>query len=267
MNLWSVPTNPGRPMVSALSMKQEHQVAPSAVVAFMCACSGTRSDVLARAPQYRSQAATLGLLLVLTATVACGTSGYALYGAFLGSPFVAPLAVVGGLIWGMIIFSIDRLLISGIDKFAPPWKVALQVITRLPLALIIAQVMSTPLILRLCATVLDGELRVQQQQRLSNESEANESAAELGRIREQLSELKGQIKDEQQRLQGKPDSPEYRLAYAARDNARAKHAAVKAKNDENIRLALLELKPIEFEDDEEVEADEDVSSSDRSREG
>src|SRR5437867_678934 len=142
------------------------------IVNLLCACSGARPDALALVPKARAQAATLGALMVVTATAAAFTSGYAVNRLFFGESYANLLSIWAGLLWGTVVFCIDRLMIMGLDKFAPASRLVIQVITRVPLAVVIAMVMSKPFVLRASETVINTELRNQERETVNKERDA-----------------------------------------------------------------------------------------------
>jgi hypothetical protein len=122
-------------------------------------CSGATREIL-YTPSCLTELNTyamLGALLCFTAVFAALSGGYAAYTAFR-DPAVA---TVLGLLWGLFIFTLDRLIISGIRKQhhepSDPWAVwvgkslrdLLQASPRLLLAVLLSLVIATPLELKL----------------------------------------------------------------------------------------------------------------------
>src|SRR5436309_5964456 len=210
------------------------------VVDLLCGISGTRRDALLRAPSGRSQAATLGLLFVLTAIISAFTGGYALHRAFLGASYAVPLAVAGGAAWGAVVFCIERLMVMGVDRFNQPW---LQIVLRFPLALIIGLVMSKPFILRVSETVLDREIRNQRLQTIQNETGANSAA--LNEQQKTLRELAERKQAFERRLDQEPDTFRYRSAVAALQSAEERFQRVQSANLRRIALTRREIAQIQ----------------------
>jgi hypothetical protein len=122
-------------------------------------CSGATREIL-YAPSCLTEVnkyAMLGAILCFTAVFAALSGGYAAYTAFR-DPTVATAL---GLLWGLFIFTLDRLIISGIRKQhhepSDPWSVwlskslrdLLQAFPRLLLAVLLSLVIATPLELKL----------------------------------------------------------------------------------------------------------------------
>lgn len=214
------------------------------IITLLCSLSGTRRDALERSPAGRGQAATLGFLLVATATLAALNAGYALRQAFLGTPGQDLIAVGGGLIWGGIIFSIDRILVSGIDRSAPWWRLAAQVLARVPLAGIIAAVISTPLLLHLCEAVIERALMAESRDLYTRESTANADEAGLPGLRTSAAAIKTEVEQQRERLRGEPDSARWIAARDGLSAARSEEGAAQAKSDRDRPALAAEWKAL-----------------------
>ena len=133
--------------------------APHLLKRFFVMCSGVTPELL-YAPGYLTELnkyAMLGALLCFTAGFAALSGGYAAYTAFRNTA----VATVLGVLWGLFIFTLDRLIVSGIRKQQhepyDPWAVwlgkslreILQACPRLVLAVFLALVIATPLELKL----------------------------------------------------------------------------------------------------------------------
>lgn len=133
--------------------------APNRLKRFFLMCSGATREIL-YAPSCLTEVnkyAMLGAILCFTAVFAALSGGYAAYTAFR-DPTVATAL---GLLWGLFIFTLDRLIISGIRKQhhepSDPWSVwlskslrdLLQAFPRLLLAVLLSLVIATPLELKL----------------------------------------------------------------------------------------------------------------------
>jgi Domain of unknown function (DUF4407) len=144
------PSSPSRPVTG---------FAPNLLKRFFLMCSGATPELL-YAPSCLTelnQYAMLGALICFTAGFAALSGGYAAYTAFR-EPAVATAL---GVLWGLFIFTLDRLIVSGIRKqqHGPndTWSVWLgkslrglrQACPRLVLAVFLALVIATPLELKL----------------------------------------------------------------------------------------------------------------------
>nr|WP_296777368.1 DUF4407 domain-containing protein [Rhodococcus sp. (in: high G+C Gram-positive bacteria)] len=116
--------------------------------------AGSRVDVLDELPGSVPKQSAMGAVLLTTAGFAAISAGYALSITGIASGFGA---VLGGLVWGIAILNLDRLLVIGLAK-ETGWKRNLSLAApRIILAIILGVVISTPLMLR----VFDSEIAAQ----------------------------------------------------------------------------------------------------------
>ncbi|MBN2869106.1 MAG: DUF4407 domain-containing protein [Flavobacteriaceae bacterium] len=109
---------------------------------FFIICSGADINILKNASSSeKNKYAGIGATVFFTALMAFIASGYALYTVF-DNLFTA---IFFGLIWGLLIFNLDRFIVSTIKKRDSFLDEFLQALPRLILALIIAIVISKPL--------------------------------------------------------------------------------------------------------------------------
>ncbi len=109
-------------------------------------CSGADTDLLQNCSKSEQvKYAGIGATVFFTAVMAFIASSYALFTVF-DSVYIA---IAFGLIWGLLIFNLDRFIVSTIKKQGKPWLEISQAIPRLILALIIAVVIAKPLELKI----------------------------------------------------------------------------------------------------------------------
>lgn len=109
---------------------------------FFIICSGADINILNNASSSeKNKYAGIGATVFFTALMAFIASGYALYTVF-DNLFTA---IFFGLIWGLLIFNLDRFIVSTIKKRDSFLDEFLQALPRLILAIIIAVVISKPL--------------------------------------------------------------------------------------------------------------------------
>lgn len=113
---------------------------------FLWFCAGADADLLEAAPvQERAKYAGIGGAVFFTGLLAAVSGGYALYVAF-NNPYAALLFA---LLWGAVIFNIDRLVVASIRQGVggkSPWR---QALPRMALALILSVVIAKPMELRI----------------------------------------------------------------------------------------------------------------------
>src|SRR5690606_27307713 len=113
---------------------------------FFIFCSGADTAILEEcSPGEQTKFAGIGATVFFTAVMAFIASAYALYTVF--DTYIT--SVFFGLIWGLLIFNLDRYIVSTIKKGKGFWNEFLQALPRLILAVIIAIVISKPLELKI----------------------------------------------------------------------------------------------------------------------
>lgn len=113
---------------------------------FFWFCSGANTDILRECPHSeQNKYVGIGATVFFTGLLASISGGYALFTVFKS---VYP-AIAFGMIWGMVIFNIDRFIVSTLRKEDDFWNEFKLVIPRLILALVLAIVISKPLELKI----------------------------------------------------------------------------------------------------------------------
>lgn len=122
---------------------------------FFILCSGANADILAEsASGEQNKYAGIGATVFFTAIMAFIAASYALYTVF-DNYFTA---IFFGLIWGLLIFNLDRFIVSTIKKKGNFLDELLQASPRIILAIIIAIVISKPLELKIFEKEIDRVL-------------------------------------------------------------------------------------------------------------
>src|SRR3712207_3957071 len=108
--------------------------------------AGAQLDVLRRARTDRVKYTAMGGVLLTTAVVAGVSATFALNTA-VGLPIT--VAAVAGVLWGVVIFNLDRMLIVSITRQSGWLRNLLTAVPRLLLAIVIGSIISVPLVLRI----------------------------------------------------------------------------------------------------------------------
>lgn len=113
---------------------------------FFIVCSGADTDILNTCSSgEQNKYAGVGATVFFTAVMACIAAAYALYTVF-DNLFTA---LFFGLVWGLLIFNLDRYIVSTIKKTGNVLDEFIQASPRLLLAVIIAIVIAKPLELKI----------------------------------------------------------------------------------------------------------------------
>lgn len=102
---------------------------------------------------------SIGASVVFTGMFSALAAGYALHSTFSNLAVTLPLAIL----WGLMIFNLDRLIIAGMRK-GIWWREWLGVVPRIFMAALISLVISRPLELKIFETEIAGELRIMEQE-------------------------------------------------------------------------------------------------------
>ena len=159
---------------------------------FFWMCSGADTDLLQESPKSEQiKYAGIGGTVFFTAIMAFVSSAYALYTVFDN----VYLSVLFGLIWGLLIFNLDRFIVGTIKKQDKFWKEFLQASPRIILALIIAVVISKPLELKIFEKEIDRVLLEQKNEMtLVNQGQiAEQFTPEIQRVEGEIKSLQENI--------------------------------------------------------------------------
>jgi len=159
---------------------------------FFLVCSGVDLN-LARdcSDGEQTKYAGIGATVFFTALMAFIASSYALY-----TVFDNPFAAVGfGVIWGLLIFNLDRFIVSTLRKRENKFDEILQATPRIILAVIIAIVISKPLELKIFEKEINQVLLEQKNElTLANKIQiAQQFTPEIEQIKNEITQLKSDI--------------------------------------------------------------------------
>ncbi|RDY57944.1 DUF4407 domain-containing protein [Flagellimonas nanhaiensis] len=122
---------------------------------FFIFCSGADTDILQTCSNgERNKYVGIGATVFFTAVMAFIASGYALYTVFDN----IYTSIFFGLIWGLLIFNLDRYIVSTIKKRDSFKSELTQAVPRIILAIIIAVVISKPLEMKIFEKEIDQVL-------------------------------------------------------------------------------------------------------------
>lgn len=127
---------------------------------FFLLCSGADSTLLRKCPTETSKYAGMGATIFFTGVFAALAAGYALYTVFDS----ALIAALFGLIWGFMIFNLDRYIVSSMRKEGKFSRELFMASPRIILAIIISIVIAKPLELKIFEKEIAPELVVMEQE-------------------------------------------------------------------------------------------------------
>jgi hypothetical protein len=150
----------------------------SKFIKFLWSCAGADIDLLENhcPPSDHAKYSGIGGIVLATGLLASLSGGYAFYTIFSAKgdavgeyPTDIPVAILSflaGIIWGLIIFNLDRFIISstgkGDGKDSISFKELRDAIPRILMAIIIGITMSAPLEIRVMQSEIDARLQTKQ---------------------------------------------------------------------------------------------------------
>lgn len=159
---------------------------------FFILCSGADTSILEScSPGERNKYAGIGATVFFTALMAFIAASYALYTVF-DNWFTA---VFFGLLWGLLIFNLDRYIVSTLKKRDNFGSELLQAAPRIVLAIIIAIVISKPLEMKIFEKEIDQVLLEQKNElTLANQQQiAQQYSPTLAQLNGDITALKEEV--------------------------------------------------------------------------
>jgi len=152
--------------------------------------SGADLKILEQCPSDRNKYAGIGATIFFTGLFAAMAAAYALFTVF-DSYWIAILL---GLLWGSMIFNLDRYIVSSMRKDSRRYRELLTALPRIVLAVLISIVIARPLELKIFGKEIESELIVMEQQVYARqENELKGRYATLVQLRQEVETLKSEI--------------------------------------------------------------------------
>ena len=183
---------------------------PHWLTRFLWWCSGSVPKLVSESPTEHAKQAGIGGAVLSTGCLAAFAGGYALYTMVGESAFAIPLSILGGLMWGLIIFNIDRFLVSSLRKsqersFGRVVRSELiPALPRIAFAVVIAFTIAEPIQMRLFSSEIEDRVEANRDQLVA------ERQTNLRRVatpqtqlwRSELTQLDAQLAASRQRVEG-----------------------------------------------------------------
>ena len=131
------------------------------LISFFWFCSGADTDILKKCPSETAKYTGIGATVFFTGVFAFLSAAYALYTVF-DNVFTS---VAFGIIWGLMIFNLDRFIVSSMRKEGRTGRELAMAIPRLILAILISVVIARPLELKIFEKEIAPELVVMEQEK------------------------------------------------------------------------------------------------------
>jgi len=163
------------------------------IESFFWYCSGAHPDLLRECPSESSKYVGIGATIFFTGLFAAFAAGYALFTVFDNYWIAGAL----GFLWGLMIFNLDRYIVSSMRKEGNTKKELLTALPRLVLAILISIVIVKPLELKIFEKEIDAELILMEQQtyalqeteiRARFEQDRTTAMKEIERLKQEIQE-------------------------------------------------------------------------------
>lgn len=154
-------------------------------------CAGADDTILEKCSKSEHiKYAGVGATVLFTGVLASISGGYALYTVFDS----VPMAVAFGLLWGAVIFNLDRFIVSTIRKEGRFWKELLMVTPRVLLALVLAVVISKPLELKIFDKEIQAILKEKQAElAIQHKALVSKQFSEVDSVKSEIAGIRAEI--------------------------------------------------------------------------
>jgi len=163
------------------------------ITSFFLLASGADLKMLEQCPSERTKYAGIGATIFFTGLFAAMAAAYALFTVF-DSYWISALL---GLLWGAMIFNLDRYIVSSMRKEGRWRKELFTALPRIVLAVVISIVIAKPLELKIFAKEIEPELVIMEQQVFARqEAEVNNRyEPTLTQVRQDIESLKSELQE------------------------------------------------------------------------
>ncbi|MEP0987594.1 DUF4407 domain-containing protein [Ekhidna sp.] len=160
---------------------------------FFWLCAGVNKSILQNCPSESSKYVGIGATIFFTGIFAALAGGYALFTIF--DSYLA--AAFFGIIWGLMIFNLDRFIVSSMRKNDEPRQEWLSALPRIALAIIISIVIAKPLELKIFEKEVEAEISLMIREDL---------AAQEQTVKQRFSDTRTRLNEELQALKDEIDN-------------------------------------------------------------
>ena len=160
---------------------------------YLARLAGSRVDVLERLPGSVAKQTAMGSVLLTTAGFATISAAYALSITGIATGWAA---IAGGLVWGLAILNLDRLLVIGLSGEKSIRRSVMMALPRVFLAIVIGFVISTPLMLKVFESEIETQLNrniLASQEQLRTDLKDSTLSSDLTEAETELAQMRALI--------------------------------------------------------------------------
>lgn len=202
---------------------------------FFFTCAGSYTKILEVTPSEHNKYIGIGATIFLTACLAIISGSFAI-NTIIDN---AVVSLLFGILWGALIFNLDRYIVSSIRKEGKVWNEFGLALPRLLLAILISVVITKPIEVELFRHQIDSEL-IAYTSDLEKDAESNlNKKLGIDSIQSQIDTVDAYRREYKRAKEGKPTSfnfgeisDEYQQAKSAYDRTRSRNLPIIAANTE-----------------------------------
>lgn len=218
---------------------------PSYLTRFLWWCAGVDSDLMKQCTHEWAKYASMGATILFTGMFASIAGGYALYTVFRDGTITEIdttalyYAIAFGIFWGLVIFNLDRYIITTFKKSASEnifvgfCKDFLHAIPRIILAIIIAITISKPIELKLFEKRLTLEIKEKEQKTQLKDSKFYNDLNKIDEQENNISSLKSQIDSLESQKKEDPQEVKNLLSDKETEESNLSKAKIKYKSEDD----------------------------------
>jgi len=202
---------------------------------FLCHCAGAYPQLLKECPTEINKYTGIGATILFTGLLAALSGGYALFSIFADSFLAVPGAFAFGALWGLLIFNLDRYIVSSLKRGSAKWQQWLMALPRLLIALLISVVISKPLEVRIFQDRIERQLHETQLEKMMSDKQRVEEIFGNDQLETKAISLDNQLREEEGKLHADPEDEAFAQLMAQMEEAREDYETTQSKNESGIR--------------------------------
>ena len=181
---------------------------------FFWFCAGVNISLLKKCPNDYNRYSNIGATIFFTAILAWMSMGYALNSVFHS----LPLSILFGFIWCLMIFTLDRTIVSSMQKPNEKvtfkdfdfWRESLFALIRIGIAIIISLVIMKPIEIKIFEDRLVAEIKNMNDDQAKNDSSAIETRLGIGELAKEIDQARADKEELETQLGQEPKTQRYR---------------------------------------------------------
>ena len=224
---------------------------PSWIQQFFILCSGADKNILLQCRTEWNKYSGIGATIFFTGLLAALSGGYALYTIFRGDANAMTYALIFGLIWGFVIFNLDRFIVSSIRKEGNIQKEILQAAPRFILSIIISIVIAKPIEVRIFESRIEQQILEDKRRKLEDEKLSIDKLNDLTKLENTITNQNTELRRLDSLRQGDPTNDDFKKLLEDRNLAlQDLNNTLKANNpkisDYNFKISQIKENPANY---------------------